>query len=453
MIAMSAQQAATHADCRLVGQDVAFTGLTTDSRAVTAGNLFVAIMGERFDGHDYVENAIRDGAVAALVSRPLEQCPVQLICDDTRTALGRLASAWAQHCGAVVIGVTGSNGKTTIKSMLYEILRRVAPTLVNQGNFNNEIGMPLTMANMSEGHRYAILEMGASQPGDIAYLAGLGKPTVGIVSNAALAHTQGLGGLADVALEKGAMFAALTSEGIAIINADDPNCDTWRGLAGEAGKLTFGFSKSADVRCEAGDRPGSITLYTPAGTLEVELQVPGRHNAMNAAAAAAAALALEIPTGDIAAGLASFGGVPGRLQRFVGLRGLVVLDDSYNANPASLQAGISVLTEGKDTAWLVLGDMKELGDDAAALHAQAGREARAAGVQQVFAIGELAGAAADAFGDGGKRYETKQALIAALRAQAQAGVTCLIKGSRSSKMEEVALALRQAENGEQAHAR
>lgn len=451
MIAMSAQQAATHANCRLIGQDVSFSGLTTDSRAVAAGNLFVAIAGERFDGHEYVENALREGAVAALVSRPVSQCPVQLICDDTREALGQLASAWAQQCGAVVVGVTGSNGKTTIKSMLYEILSRVAPTLVNQGNFNNEIGMPLTMAAMSKRHRYAILEMGASQPGDIAYLAALGRPSVGIVSNASLAHTQGLGGVDDVAMEKGAMFAALSSEGVAIINADDDHYDTWCGLAGKARKLSFGFSADADIRCEVGKRPGDVTLATPVGDIDIVLQVPGRHNAMNAAAAAAAALALEVPAADIAAGLASFAGVPGRLQQFAGLRGLRLLDDTYNANPASLKAGISVLTEGEGTAWLVLGDMKELGDEAEVLHAQAGRKARDAGVDRVFAIGGLAGAAADAFGEGGVRFENKQALIAELKNLARSDITCLIKGSRSSKMEEVVQALKQPEQ-EQADA-
>lgn len=451
MIAMSTQQAAACVDARLVGQDVDFSGLTTDSRAVESGNLFVAIEGEKFDGHEYVANALRDGAVAAVVSRQLEQCPVQIVCEDTRKALGRLASAWAQQCGAVVIGVTGSNGKTTIKSMLYEILKRVSPTLVNQGNFNNEIGMPLTMARMSAHHRFAILEMGASQPGDIAYLAALGRPTVGIVSNAALAHTQGLGGLDKVAAEKGAMFAALPADGIAVINADDAQYNTWCGLAGSTARLSFGFAKGADIRCELGLRPGDLTLHTPAGKIQVELQVLGRHNALNAAAAAAAAIALAIPEQDIRAGLASFSGVPGRLQRLPGRRGMVILDDTYNANPASLRAGIQVLAECGSTPWLVLGDMKELGEEAAHLHAQAGQEARSAGIQRLFAIGELAGLAAQAFGAGGAQFESKQALVAALLSAAEAGVTCLVKGSRSARMEEVVQALRETDSGSQAH--
>jgi UDP-N-acetylmuramoyl-tripeptide--D-alanyl-D-alanine ligase len=419
-----------------IGGDPLITGFSTDSRKLEPGQLFFALSGERFDGHDFLSAAREAGAAAAVVERPGDWGVPYVVVANARLALGALARALRLRLPAKLIGVTGSNGKTTVKEMLASILRQVGPTLFTEGNLNNDIGVPLTLFRLRPEHAFGVIEMGANHLREIDYLARVALPDVGLVNNAGRAHLEGFGSEDGVAQGKGEMFAALPSHGIAVINADDRYAPLWRQLAGERRVIDFGIDKPAAVRAEAiaGSR---FLLKTLAGEAPVELPVPGRHNIMNALAAAAAATALDVPPSVIASGLAATPRVKGRLNWWPGVNGSRVLDDTYNANPNSLRAGLDVLAAEPGERWLVLGDMAELGADAAALHAQAGEWALAAGVRRLFAVGKLAGAAAERFGCGGTHYPDKTALVSAIQATAKPGVSILVKGSRSMRMEQV----------------
>ncbi len=424
----------------LSGPDEEFSGVSTDSRNVTPGQLFVALSGPNFDGHDYIAAAAAAGAAAVLVGRagdwPLPACQVA----DTRLALGDLARALRRGGRARVVGVTGSNGKTTVKEMLAAILSLDGPTLATAGNLNNDIGVPLTFFRLGPEHRYAVIEMGANHRGEIDYLTRIAEPDVGLVNNAGAAHLEGFGGFDGVARGKGELFAALPPRAVAVINADDRYAALWRELAGERRLLDFGIDRPAAVRAMAIGADG-FRLQTPVGELPVALALPGRHNVMNALAAAAAALALDIPLATIAAGLAAVAPVQGRLNWKPARNGACLLDDTYNANPSSLLTALEVLAARSERRWLVLGDMAELGADSQALHTEVAAQARAAGVSRLFSVGRWAGAAAEAFGDGGRHFADKQALIEALLAELGPGVAVLVKGSRSAAMEQVVAAL------------
>ena len=439
MIEMTLSQAAHVLNGRLEGTDGRFSAVTTDSRRAEPGQLFVALRGDRFDGHGFVDEVARLGAAGVVVDHAVETKLPQVVVGDTRRALGELGRAWRRAAGCKVVGVTGSNGKTTVKEMLAAILARVAPSLSTQGNLNNEIGVPLTLLNLDTRHRFAVVEMGCSHAGDIAYLASLAEPDVGLVTNAGPAHLEGLGSIEGVARTKGEMFESLGARGTAIINADDVYGPLWRELAAPARIIEFGVRAEADVH-SAGSASQPLVV-TPVGTFPLQLGVPGQHNVLNALAATAAAVALDVPLPDVAAGLASVRGVAGRLDRRWGLCGALIIDDSYNANPASLSAGIAVLLEQGGEPWLVLGDMGELGDDGARWHAEAGRQCRAAGVKRLFTLGPLAAEAAEGFGEGARSFTDCDSLIRAVETDLTQEVALLVKGSRRMGMERVVAAL------------
>ena len=425
-------------------------GVSTDTRTITPGALFVALKGERYDAHDFVGTAHERGATAALVDHRVDVNMSQVVVADTLAALGELARSVRSQRDARVIGITGSNGKTTVKTLTASILARHGRTHVNVGNLNNEIGVPLTLLAMPERTQYAVIEMGAGKPGDIAYLSRIARPDVGLVNNVAPAHLERLGSERGVAETKGAIYSALPETGIAIINADDVHADYFAELAGTRRIVRFGVEAEADVRAELDAR--GFMLHTPAGHTSVALAQPGRHNVMNALAAAAIATALDVPLVTIRAGLEAAPAVAGRLVRRKHASGAMLIDDSYNANPGSFAAAIATLAAEPGETILVMGDMAELGADAERLHADTGALAKRSGIRRLHAVGRLSRAAAEAFGAGATHYADQPALIAALRGDLHSGVVALIKGSRSSAMDRVVSALLDDGNGGERHA-
>ncbi|MEO8809391.1 MAG: UDP-N-acetylmuramoyl-tripeptide--D-alanyl-D-alanine ligase [Rhodanobacter sp.] len=434
---------------RLVGghaglDQVEITGVAIDTRKLQPGNLFVALKGEHVDGHDYLDAATAQGAVAALVTRQVESALPQVLVDDAEAALGDFASALRAQLDVRVVGITGSNGKTTVKTLVGSILSRHGRTHVSAGNCNNELGLPLSLLAMPRDTEYAVFEMGAGKPGDIAYLAAIARPEIGLVTLIAPAHLERMGSIEGVAETKGALYQALPADGVAIINADDEFASFFGGLAGARKVLRFGLDHPADVGVDIVEQRAdgsTFVLRTPRGNAEVNLPLPGRHNIANALAASAVAVALEVPLETIVAGLQQATAVAGRLRRQVAAGGWTVIDDSYNANPGSMGAAIDTLMLAPGERWLVLGDMAELGANARPLHAAVGERARQQRVERLFAVGPLGVATVEAFGVGGKHFDDKPSLIAALRAQLHPGVALLVKGSRSAGMEQVVTAL------------
>ena len=432
---------------QLTGADGAVSGVSTDTRSIGAGQLFVALRGERFDAHDFLDQPAANGATAMLVAS-IDKLPAgvsAVVVDDTRLALGRLAAAWRARFELPVIAVTGSNGKTTTKEMIAAILKAAfgEAVLATRGNLNNDIGLPLTLLGLDAAHRAAVIEMGMNHPGEIAYLTGLGAPTVALVNNAQRAHLEGMGDLDEVAREKGSIFNGLRPEGVAVINADDAYCGFWQDMASAHRQLTFGIDRAADVRGRVLEHGLEVRLQlmTPAGEADITLQVPGRHNARNAVAAAAACIAAGIPLSAVADGLAAFTGVKGRLQRRAGRKGAEILDDTYNANPDSVRAGIDVLAATIGRKVLVLGDMGEIGEASAQYHDEIGGYAKSQGVDRLFALGDSAQLAVRNFGEGARHFCNIDKLIAAVDKELGPETTVLVKGSRFMKMERVADAL------------
>jgi len=451
MMTLPLSEAARVLDAVQHGADVTFAGLSTDTRTIGKGNLFVALQGPNFDGHDYLQQAQRLGAVAATVNRVVEATLPMVEVADTRIALGQLAAHWRSRFDLPLIAVTGSNGKTSVKEMLAAILGPCGDTLVTRGNLNNDIGVPLTLSGLSGTHRYAVIEFGANHPGEIAYLADMAKPTVALVNNAAQAHLEGFGDLDGVARAKGELFEHLSDDGVCVINADDTYAGLWRSLAGSRKVIRFGLDADADVSAAwQGDMGGSdISLQTPSGKVDFHLPLPGRHNVMNALAASAVSIALDLSPEAIASGLSAMHTVSGRWQPRAGLHGAQIIDDTYNANPGSLRVALDLLAGSDSECWLVLGDMGELGDASEALHRQMGEQARDAGLKRVFTLGPLAAASAEAFGEGGEQFASIDALVEYLRERLAPGVMLLVKGSRAMHMERVVDALGN-QNGEAA---
>jgi len=443
MIALTTKQIAALTDARLRGADVAVRGVFTDTRKPLPGALFVALTGETFDAHTFLDVAKQGGAAAALVARECAVDLPQLIVPDTEIALGRLAGAFRAQSAARVVGITGSNGKTTVKTLLAAILALHGRTHVNAGNLNNEIGLPLSLLAMPEDTQYAVLEMGAGKPGDIAYLAAIARPEIGLVNNIAPAHLERMGSLAGIAETKGAIYTALPPHGVAVINADDAFAPLFGKLAGARRVLRFGLEHEADVRGEIVElgAKSRFDLIADGTRTPVELPLAGRHNVQNALAAAALARALDVPLATIRHGLETAAPVSGRLIRHAMPQGWTLIDDSYNANPGSTAAAIATLASEPGEAWLVLGDMRELGADAPKLHADTGALARERGIVRLFTVGELAHAASRAFGPGATHFADQAALASALAAAVKPGVRVLVKGSRGSAMERVVRAL------------
>ncbi|MBF2758821.1 MAG: UDP-N-acetylmuramoyl-tripeptide--D-alanyl-D-alanine ligase [Ectothiorhodospiraceae bacterium AqS1] len=433
------------AGIRIAGEpppDREFLGVGIDSRTTLPRALFVALKGARFDAHDFIDEAADRKAAAALVERDLPGSRLPLLrVGDSLQALGVLASAWRDRFHDIkMVAITGSNGKTTVKEMVAAIFREVGPVCSTRGNFNNEIGVPLTLCSLSEGQRMAVLELGANHPGEIAALTRLVRPTVGVITQCAPAHLEGFGSLDAVARAKGELIEGLPDDAVAVINADDAYARQWRERAAHRRCLSFGTGNDADIRVRHADS-GFIALDTPSGRIELTLALEGVHNALNAAAATAVAIACRIAAGEIRRGLASMRPVAGRLERKTGVFGERIIDDSYNANPTSLNAGIEVLAARSGMRWLVLGDMAELGPDAARMHFEAGLFARERGIDRLLAIGDFGRETVRAFGAGGEHFPDRQSLIRNLRRTLPPEATVLIKGSRSMGMERVVRAL------------
>jgi len=439
---MTLSEAAVLAGGRASGGDVPFEGVSTDSRSVARGELFVALRGERFDGHDFLAAAAGRGAAAAMVDasyRGTYPLPV-IIVDDTKYALGELARQWRARFTPALVAVTGSNGKTTVKEMLAAILRRHAgeqAVLATTGNLNNDIGVPLTLLRLRGGHRWCAIELGMNHRGEIAYLAKLAAPTVALVNNAQREHLEFMGSVHEVAAENASVYDALAAGGVAVVNADDGHAGYFRSRAGARRVVDFGVGSAAVGGGYALKGLSSeLRLRTPQGEADATLAIPGLHNVRNAFAAAACAHAAGIELASIAAGLSAFRPYTGRLQVKQARSGATVIDDSYNANPDSVRAAIDVLASCPAPTALVLGDMGEVGPRGPELHREIGAYARSRGVTQLLALGAASKHAVEAFGAGAEHFSDVEALVPAIR-----GRTVLVKGSRFMRMERVVAAL------------
>ena len=441
---MRLSEAAAMLDVPFDGADAEVLRVSTDSRTIQPGDLFIALRGDKFDGGAFAARALQQGAVGVVLD--CTQAPEitdAIRVDDTRLALGQLAAAWRARFRLPVVAVTGSNGKTTVKEMLAAILRvetgSDAAVLHTEGNLNNDIGLPLMLLRLRETHQFAVLEMGMNHAGEIDYLTRLARPDVAVVNNAMTAHIGFLGSVENIARAKGEIFNGLSAAGIAVFNADDPHAWIWREINAQRSVTDFGLTQLAAVRgqYQPTEYGSALTLMLPNATLEIALQVPGEHNVMNALAAAATAFVLDVSHRSIVAGLSGFAGVKGRLQRKAALHGSMFIDDTYNANPDSTKAALAVLSQHAGKKVLVLGDMGELGEDAGAMHAQIGLAARAAGVDRLLALGELTKETVGAFGAGAMHFERIQELLAELENELTPETIVLVKGSRFMQMERV----------------
>ncbi len=435
MIDMTLHQAAALTGATLIGKPLRFRGVATDSRDDCHGRLFVALTGKKHDGHRYCQAAADAGARAVMVSQAQDVQVPQLLVQDTLAGFSALARAWHRQVSPLTFAVTGSNGKTTVKSMLAAVLAVSHKVHVTEGNFNNEIGVPVTLCRTPNVTEMAVIEMGAAQVGDIARLASLAKPHVAIITNISAAHSARFGSLSAIAEGKSELYEALGPDGIAVINRDDAKFERLKEKAAHVRQITFGRHPDSDVRLLAGE---VMKLQLPDGqTLSCRLPVAGRHNAMNAAAAVAAAWSQNISLADMQYGLETFIPPAGRLQRRGKVNGVTVLDDSYNANPASVRAAIDVLCESPGPVWLILGDMAELGENSDRWHREVGEYARRKDIDVLWAVGESACLASLAMGSRGRCFQDKKQLVAALRKHWPEGGTMLFKASRSARMEEV----------------
>ncbi len=428
--------------------DRAFAAVSTDSRSLPAGALFVALRGPNFDGHEFLAAAAAAGAVGAIVDRVMPVALPQIVTPDTLRALQSLSLAWRVNFDYPLVAVAGSNGKTTCKGMTAAILSRMGPSIATLGNLNNHIGVPLTLLRLDATLRSAVIELGANRIGDVADLMRLVRPTVGLITNAGSEHLEFFGDLDGVARGEGETVSHLRADATAVINADDAYAGYWRRIASARRVISFGLGAGADFRAESptqgiedGEFVTRFTLASPLGKALVTVRTGGLHNVANAAAAAAAASAAGASLEDVVAGLGDFRAVSGRLQLKSGSRDSWIIDDSYNANPNSVRAGLEVLRSMSGPKWLVLGDMGELGAHTDASHTEIGAYARACGVERLFAVGSLTPLAVEAFGSGAEWFADADALSQRVAAGLAPGVTVLVKGSRLNRLERVVRAL------------
>ena len=448
MISVTLSQLSGILHGELHGADATIEAVTTDTRKLTSGCLFVALKGERFDAHDFADKAKEGGAGALLVSRKLDIDLPQLVVKDTRLAFGELAAWVRQQVPVRVVALTGSSGKTSVKEMTAAILSECGNTLYTAGNLNNDIGVPMTLLRLTNEHQYAVIELGANHQGEIAWTVGLTRPEAALVNNLAAAHLEGFGSLAGVAKAKGEIYTGLPANGIAIMNADNNDWLNWQNIIGD--RKVWRFSPNAAnsdftaTNIHVTSHGTEFTLQTPTGGIDVTLPLPGRHNIANALAATALAMAVGAPHDAVKKGLANLKAVPGRLFPVQLGENQLLLDDSYNANVGSMTAAAHVLAEMPGYRVMVVGDMAELGDESEACHIQVGETAKAVGIDRVLSVGKLSKAISDASGVG-EHFDDKAAMIArleALIAEKQI-ITILVKGSRSAAMEEVARALQE----------
>lgn len=448
MIQMTLAQAASLLGLTTAPAGVEFKGISIDTRTLQPGNLFVALPGEHVDGHDFIEQAHQKGAAAALVTRLVDTALPQLAVADIVLALGQLAAAWRAQFTLPIAAVTGSNGKTTLKNMVASIMTAAChgdekQVLATQGTLNNHLGLPLTLARLGKQHRYAAIEMGMNHPGEIEYLTKLTCPQVATITNAAACHLEGLGDIAGVARAKAEIFSGLPATGIAVLNRDDAFYPFWREIIAQHDYLTFGLHPDADVSADLQETALTqlIKLRTPQGHIDINLPLLGKHNVLNALAAAATALAIDIDLSAIKAGLEQIKPAPGRLQLHTLANGVNIIDDTYNANPFSLLAAVNTLASFAGNKILVLGDMKELGNDTVSLHHSAGESIRQAGINFLFTYGELSANTARAFGAGATHFNEQEKLVDALKPYLNSQTTILVKGSRSMRMEKIVAGL------------
>jgi len=438
----------------LCGVDRTFSGVSTDSRQVGSSDLFVALVGERFDGHDYLPQVKASGGFAALVSEP-ESAKVSevegeasLSClrvDDTQYALGMLGAYNRGLYSNPLVAITGSSGKTTVKNMVAAVLSGRGHTLATAGNFNNEIGVPLTLLRLNTETVFAVVEMGAAKEGDIRYLCELARPTIALLLNAMPAHLEGFGSVNDVANAKGEIFDALGAGNVAIVNADQPWANQWRRRAGDATVLDYGLDSAAAIGASAinlrGVHGSSFTASTPSGDISIRLALPGRHNVANALAAIAVGLACELSLTEIRDGLESLRPVPGRLCATQTKSGATIVDDSYNANPGSVRAAIELLAATPGQRYLLLGTMGELGQESERHHAEIGAYARELGIEHFWGVGPALESAVKSFGASGRYFPSREECLAALPLVLTQDDTVLVKGSRTAAMEQIFHAL------------
>jgi UDP-N-acetylmuramoyl-tripeptide--D-alanyl-D-alanine ligase len=446
MTMMQLSEAARALHGELHGRDVAFDAVCADSRTVKSGDLFVALKGARFDGHDFIPQAARAGAAAALVQREraamlASALPVTAV-GDTTAALGTLAAHWRGRYDLPLVAVAGSNGKTTVKEMIAACLREEwgdTGVLAAYGNLNNHIGLPLTLLGLRREHRAAVVEIGMNHPGETACLAAIAQPTIALVNNAQREHQEFLRSVAEVAVEHGALVASLPADGIAVVNADDEYSDYWRGIAAERRIRDFGLDAPAAVhaRCRLLPLAAEIEVHVPEGEACFRLNVAGRHNVCNALAAIAAATAAGVRLDTCALALARFAPVRGRMQTRSGMGGALLLDDTYNANPDSVRAAVDVLARAAGRKLLVLGDMGEVGAQGASYHEEIGAYAGAAGIDRLYTLGDLAAHAARSFGAGARHFARIEDLLAEVETALGPDATLLVKGSRFMQMERV----------------
>ncbi|MFC3396665.1 UDP-N-acetylmuramoyl-tripeptide--D-alanyl-D-alanine ligase [Brenneria rubrifaciens] len=449
MIRVSLEQLAAILSAQLIGDSIDIDEVSTDTRQLSSGCLFIALKGEKFDAHDYVSDAVKNGASALLVSKRLPVEVPQLLVQDTRLALGKLGAWVRAQSKARVVALTGSSGKTSVKEMTAAILRQCGDVLYTAGNFNNDIGVPLTLLRLKPEHQFAVIELGANHIGEIAYTTDLVRPESALVNNLAAAHLAGFGSLAGVAQAKGEIFAGLPADGVAIINAGSHDFPHWQGMLNHKTVWRFSPQAAGDIDYFATDvqvltQGARFNLHTPFGQTEITLPLPGRHNVANALAASALAMSVGATLEAVKAGLAQLKAVPGRLFPIALADGKLVLDDSYNANVGSMTAAAQALSDMPGYRVMVVGDMGELGDDAAECHRQVGEAARAAGIDKVLSVGTLSELISGANRDG-EHFQDKTALISRLNALVfeHRIISVLVKGSRSSAMEQVVHALKE----------
>ena len=435
-------------DGELLGEDVMFSNVSTDTRSLKAGDLYLALVGENFDGNSFVDEAARAGAGSAVVSRKIASQLPTLKVADTHVALAKIANMNRQRSAAKVIALTGSQGKTTVKEMLHSILNNSADCLATEANLNNTIGVPLTLLKVEERHEYAVIEMGANAVGEIAFSVSATEPDIALINNASPAHIEGFGSLQGIVTAKGEIIDGLKSDGVMVLNADDPFVEDWSARAARKRIVRFSYENlSGDAQYfasqvkERSDGSNSFKLHTPRGEQALRSRLLGKHNVLNAVAASAVAMEAGASLTDVVEGLEKLNPVSGRLSRLSGLNGCQLIDDSYNASPGSFTAAIDVLSRLSGKRILVMGDMGELGVDTDSAHRNIGEYAAAAGLDALWAIGEKSKLAIDAYADKGRHFESKEELIEALVDITSPDLTLLVKGSRTAKMNEVVTAL------------
>ena len=447
MISMLLSEAAKTLGSSLTGEDVVFSGCSTDSRTIEEGNLFIALKGEYFDGHQYISVAEKNGASSLIVDSEVVHTKPFIRVEDTRKAMGLLAKSWREKITIPLIAITGSNGKTTVKEMVTSILSTVSNVHATSGNLNNDIGVPKTLFGLNKKHNYAVIEMGANHLGEIEWLSKISSPNIAVITQCAPAHLEGFKNVESIAKAKAEIFSGLQTSGTAIINADDIYFDFWKNSCKETNQLTFGIkTKNADVRAEniklsMDDLLINFTLISTHGSVEICLPMLGEHNVMNALAATSCCLSLDISLQSIKDGLENIKSIKGRLEIKTGKKHVRIIDDTYNANPTSLDAAIETLCGFNSLRYIVLGDMGELGDKAKEFHRDVGELAKRKNVDGLFTIGKLSINASNDFGTGAFHFDSYEALEKALIKSLDKDSTVLIKGSRAMKMERIVNAL------------